>query len=271
MPQLINADVIKIVVIIDEAEVRWHPDLKSIVIKTIPKGTVLESKERIGDWFKVEIPPSEMGIVSGYIHSSAVETVVEKPEEEKPVTQPERQISQQEIPPSPPSSPPLAKAANFFIEIKGTYFYPSDKDFQNIYGAGLKYGGNVVVYVWKKLGIWIGGSYFHKNGKLTYTKEDTELLLIPVVLGLRYRLMSNAINAYVGLGVNYVLYNESSIIGEVNTGKIGVNGNLGAYLNFWKGLFINVFIQLSYCKMYSPDFSINLGGIEAGIGLGYEF
>jgi hypothetical protein len=37
------------------------------------------------------------------------------------------------------------------------------------------------------------------------------------------------------------------------------------------GLIIDLHISYSYCKMKPADYRINIGGFEAGIGIGYEF
>ena len=38
-----------------------------------------------------------------------------------------------------------------------------------------------------------------------------------------------------------------------------------------KGLFFDIFGEYSYCKMTPADFTINIGGMTAGVGVGYEF
>jgi len=34
---------------------------------------------------------------------------------------------------------------------------------------------------------------------------------------------------------------------------------------------IDLYLSYSYCKIKPADFEINIGGIEAGIGIGYKF
>lgn len=273
MPQRIHADVIKIVVIITEAEVRWHPDLSSIVIKTIPKGTVLESKERIGDWHEVEIPPSEMGIILGYIHSSAVEPVIEKREEEKSVTLLEKQKPQQEkqVPRSPPASPSIAKARNFFIEIKGAYFQPSKTKFKDMYKNRLLSEGEFTVRVFKFIELWLAGSYYGGKGKLPFSGEDTNMSLLGIGGGLKFRARIGAFSPYLGFGPLVYFYKENNPIGTAKGNNVGFIGHAGSYLFLSKSIFLDFSLSYTKCKVQPQRIKTDIGGLYWGIGLGFAF
>jgi hypothetical protein len=81
-----RAEKAKVKVIVNIANVRLKPDLGSQVIGRMPLGTILESDEIVGEWFKVNLPPDESGIVvTGFMHKSVVKIIVEEPvkEEEK--------------------------------------------------------------------------------------------------------------------------------------------------------------------------------------------
>ncbi|MFQ6082085.1 MAG: SH3 domain-containing protein [Candidatus Aminicenantia bacterium] len=104
LPGLSNAEKVKVRVIVEKANIRLKPDLGSMVIGSAPLGAILESDEQIGEWFKVNLPPDEKGfVVTGYIHSSAVEVVEEKAIEEKAVE--EKPVSPPPVPPRPPQQP----------------------------------------------------------------------------------------------------------------------------------------------------------------------
>ncbi|MCJ7651991.1 MAG: hypothetical protein MUP85_25610 [Candidatus Lokiarchaeota archaeon] len=165
----------------------------------------------------------------------------------------------------------IVHATTFSIELKGSYFSPSEKAFQDIYGGGITYGGEVAIGLWKNLQFWLGGNYYSGNGGLTYTGEATSLKILPIGGGLKYELSSGILGFYGGVGVNYYQYKESSVIGNVNEGKIGFIGKLGLSLNVTKGLFIDLFVNYSYCEMTPADFTINIGGFDVGGGLGYKF
>ncbi len=273
IPQLIQADVIKIVVIITEAEVRWHPDLSSIVIKTIPKGTVLESKERIGDWYEVVIPPNELGIILGYIHSNAVEPVIEKREEEKSITLQDKQKPQQEkqVPRSPPASPSIAKEGNFFIEIKGTYFLPSKTVFKDTYKNRWMGEGEFTARVFKFIELWLGGNYYRGNGKLPFSDEDTSMTLIGLVGGLKFKAAIGAFRPYLGIGPLVYFYKERNPIGTAKGNKIGFIGQAGINFFFSKSLFLDCSLSYTRCEVQPQRVKTDLGGLYGGIGLGFAF
>jgi len=84
---------IKLRVNVESANIRLKPTIESTVISKAPLGAILESEEKVGSWYKVNLPPDESGfVVSGYIHESIVEVVgeieevptKEKAEEERP-------------------------------------------------------------------------------------------------------------------------------------------------------------------------------------------
>lgn len=165
----------------------------------------------------------------------------------------------------------IVNAAIFSIELKGSYFSPTETAFQDIYGGGMTFGGEVSIGIWKKLQFWLGGNYYSGDGELSYTGEETSLQIIPIGGGLKYEFSKGTLRFYGGFGVNYYLYKESNVIGDVNEGGIGFVGKLGVMIKVVKGLMIDLFGEYSYCKMTPADFTINIGGIAAGIGLGYEF
>lgn len=165
----------------------------------------------------------------------------------------------------------LAYTADVTVELKVHYFSPSEQAFKDIYGGGLMYGGEVSVGVWRDLDLWLGGSYFSKKGELTFTKEETKLELIPIGVGAKYRILSGNFALYVGLGLNYYQYKETNPIGDVSEGGLGYIGKVGSYVKVSERLLIDLYVNYSYCKVKPADFKINIGGLEAGAGVGYRF
>jgi len=164
-----------------------------------------------------------------------------------------------------------AIAGDGVIEFKGSYFSPSDKDFKDIYGGGLLYGGEVTLGVWKNLDLWVGINYFSKTGALTLTEEETSFKMTPISGGVKYRLSTGTVKFYGGFGLSYFNSKESNVIGTVTKNGLGFITKIGGYVKIISGLVINLNIDYSYCKIKPPDFGVNIGGIAAGVGLGYEF
>lgn len=166
----------------------------------------------------------------------------------------------------------LALAGDFAVEARGQYFNPVDQAFKDIYGGGMMFGGKAIISVWKGLAVWAGADYFSKKGETTFTKEETTLRIIPVGIGLRYsHPLSPAFRIYGGLGLQYHSYSEKNEIGDVSESGIGILGEAGGIVNIVGGLFIDIFIDYSYCKFKPEDFKINIGGLSAGVGVGIQF
>ncbi len=159
-------------------------------------------------------------------------------------------------------------AGSVTMEVKGSYFYPTEQAFKDIYGGGLMYGGEISVGIWKNLDVWIGGYYFSQYGELTFTEEATHLQIMPLGGGLKYRITTGVVSFYGGAGVNYFNYQESNVIGDVKSGAAGFITKMGAYLEPVEKFVINIFVEYSYCRMTPADFTVDIGGIKAGIGIG---
>ncbi len=159
-------------------------------------------------------------------------------------------------------------AGSLFLEVKGSYFFPTERAFQDIYGGGLMYGGEISLTIWKNLDIWIGGYYFSRYSGLTYTGEETYLQIMPLGGGLKYRITTGLLSLYGGAGVNYFDYQESNVIGDVQSGAVGYVAKAGAYLEPVDKFVIDIFVEYSTCTMTPADYTIDIGGIKAGIGIG---
>ena len=157
------------------------------------------------------------------------------------------------------------------IEIKGGYFYPSEKAFRDIYGGGFSMGGEISVEVLKNLSLWAGGNYFKKTGKLTFTQEDTEIKIPSITIGLKYEFPIGKFIPYLGLGIAYYMYKESNPIGAVETNEIGYIGKTGANVYVASHFLLDIFLNYTYCEIQPADFKIDIGGFNAGIGIGCKF
>lgn len=69
----------KIQVILEKANLRAEPGFKSEIIHQIQFGITLLAVGKIREWYRVDLPPDEDGIIiSGYIHQSLVKEILEK-------------------------------------------------------------------------------------------------------------------------------------------------------------------------------------------------
>lgn len=164
-----------------------------------------------------------------------------------------------------------ANATDILVELKAHYLNPSEQAFKDIYGGGMMYGGEVSIGVWKGLEVWFGGSYFSKEGELTFTKEKTTLEIYPLGGGLKCRLSEGVFSFYLGAGLNYYQCKESNPLGDISKGGLGYIGKTGSYVKITEGFLIDLYMNYTYCKIKPADFEINIGGLEAGVGIGYRF
>lgn len=191
-PGLCKAEKFKLRVTVEEAEIRLKPDSGSMTINTAPAGAILDSDEQVGEWFKVSLPPDKKGIViTGFIHSSEVEVIAEKPVEKKPVSP-----SPLTHPPSPTqhptSQPPTMKfdirfwgGMNYLVAgdvnegIKGWIdeIYDDELIWWSVEGEakalhlGFDFGGDLIFHFNPQVGIGLGAGYIQgtKTSDFTYT------------------------------------------------------------------------------------------------------
>lgn len=110
----------------------------------------------------------------------------------------------------------MATAGSVIIEVKGNYFSPTESAFRDIYGCGIEYGGSISYGIWKNLEVWLGGSYFIKNGEATFTKEQIKLKILPIGAGIGYsHPFGKVVSIYGRVGVNYYSYKEESSLENI--------------------------------------------------------
>jgi hypothetical protein len=165
----------------------------------------------------------------------------------------------------------VAEAAAVRIKIKAGYLYPQDKMFRDIYGGGITYGLEMSTFVSRNFEMWIEGGYFSKAGRLTYTEEKTTLRIVPVGGGVRYLFSAGRWKFQTGLGLGYFFFREANVLGTVLAGKLGLVGTIGSCFALSERVLIDAWARYSYYQMKPEDLKFNVGGIEAGVGLAYQF
>ncbi len=167
------------------------------------------------------------------------------------------------------SAPSLGGAIS--VEVKGSYFLPSEKAFRDIYGGGISYGAETGIDVLGRLSVWIGGDYYRGKGDLTFTGEETTIEIMPLSAGIRYAFSNSPIRPYAGVGVGYFQYKESNPIGKIDEGNLGLVAKLGLMARIAGMFFADLQAEYTQCSVKPADLKADLGGIRAGIGLGITF
>ncbi len=85
---------IRLKVVTEQANVRLKPDIGSIIIYQLPQGTIVDSSEKEGEWYRVRLVQDEGDTVSGYVHESLV-IEIEKPPQEREAG--EKKIERKEV------------------------------------------------------------------------------------------------------------------------------------------------------------------------------
>lgn len=166
----------------------------------------------------------------------------------------------------------LINAKISYLELRTNYFNPSNRDFKDIYGGGIQYGLELGFDIRESFTVWIGGSYFKKKGELTYTKEETILkILVPVEIGIRYKLSKRMIVPYIGGGFSFISFKETNPIGSAEELRFGYSVQFGILIRFVKRFSLDLRSNANSCKVNPADKKVNIGGTSISIGLTYNF
>lgn len=114
---------------------------------------------------------------------------------------------------------------------------------------------------------------FYKSGELTYTKENTHFLLVPVSLGVRYSRPWRFLCPYIGLGIDYIFYMETNPIQSIVNYTRGFHLRGGSYIRIAENvpIWLNIRLKYTTAKTEENDLEIQLGGFEYGAGLVFVF
>lgn len=264
-PGLSQAEKLKVKVVVDKTSVRLKPDIGSMVIEIVSAGTILDSEEQVGEWYRVNLPPDENGyIIMGYVHYSAVETLEEKMTEEVPAEMsPVSPAVKPEEPFLPPTSrTPPGAGVSFGLKLSGGMGYLSVGDlnasFQGwndyfedawfgIEGGvegeyqllrwGYDFSGEIIINPIPALGIALGAGYLQVSKGSTVevsmflSSEDItvnpKISAIPITLGLYF-------TPSLGSGVNLVLSAGAGYyIGQMSWER-EVSGFFSDFTDTWK-------------------------------------
>ena len=167
-----------------------------------------------------------------------------------------------------------AFAGEFKICLHTNYYAPTDPIYKDVYGSGgMMFGGSLSYAFLKKFELRAEYNYFQKNGQMTFTEEDVTLTLNPIILGVRYRILDKNISPYLGAGLGTLLYKEKlpERLEQVSEQTMSFHFEGGIYLNLTQKLFIDLNFRYALASAKPSNEKIQLGGIRAGIGIGYAF
>ncbi|MGB9006589.1 MAG: hypothetical protein WCB96_12765 [Candidatus Aminicenantales bacterium] len=158
------------------------------------------------------------------------------------------------------------------FELQGSYFRPSEQAFRDIYGAGQSFGLEAGLRITKWLEAWMGGGYFAKNGHLSFTGEETRVKITRAGAGLMAVLpLGKHIQIDLGAGLLVHAFEERNIIGAAHKTSLGYVAKEKLIVKLFSGFFLDLRADYSSCRLKPAEFLIDVGGLEAGLGLGFIF
>jgi hypothetical protein len=158
------------------------------------------------------------------------------------------------------------------LELQSSYFRPSEQAFREIYGAGQSYGLEAGLRITKWLEAWAGGAMFTKKGHLSFTGEETSVKINRAGAGLMAVLpLGTHIQIGLGAGALIHVFEEKNIIGIASKTSLGYMARGKLIIKLISGFFLDLRADYSSCRMRPAEFLIDVGGLEAGLGLGFIF
>jgi len=167
-----------------------------------------------------------------------------------------------------------AFAGEFKACLHTNYYALTDPIYKDVYGSGgMMFGGSLSYDFLKKFELRAEYNYFQKTGKMTFIKEDVTLTLTPIILGVRFHILDKNVSPYIGAGLGILLYKEKlpERLEQVSEKTISYHFEGGSYLNLTQKLFIDLNIRYALAPTQPFNEKIRLGGLRAGIGIGYTF
>lgn len=171
----------------------------------------------------------------------------------------------------------VMKAEIARLEISGSYFFPSEKVFRDIYGPGGEFGLDIGRAIWKNIEFHLEAQFYTQSGELTFTRERTRVKILPLGAHLRYVFLKKGLHFYAGTGLCYCFFQEKNPIGKVDDGRLGLSARIGGYKKikglkkFIKHFIIDAYVSYRYCEIKPAEVKIDIGGASFGMALGFEF
>jgi hypothetical protein len=167
-----------------------------------------------------------------------------------------------------------ASAQIFKAGCNVNYYSIKDSIFQEAYGTGnLMYGASLSLNLVWKIEVRAEANYFQDKGDMTATQEDITFTLIPLVIGARIRIFEKKFSPYLGFGMDICSYKEDypERFEDVDEKATGFHVEIGTYFYLPRKFYAD--INVRYTKLDVSPFGeiIELGGLQAGVGIGYRF
>ena len=198
---------------------------------------------------------------------------------------PRSSTKQKKQPPKQNGSDKAPSTPFMKLDFKSGWFRPTSHILREIYHSG---GGfyqlEFDVTVWNGLTVFTEGDYFTRRGKSLGEGDKTKIHIGGYSFGLQYNTAcASWLDFYVGVGPKFFFFrsidHNPNVRKYTSKNGVGVVGKSGFYWYLPKNFFIDTFFEYSYCEMHfsgaknkpTIPFSLDVGGMSLGGGLGYRF
>lgn len=179
-----------------------------------------------------------------------------------------------------------AQSVKFNLQGDIGYFLPKSRRFRQIYSGGLFYSLDGSYKFARFTYAWANVSLFPKKGHTLGIKYDTTILMVPIVLGFKFRCTLNRFNDQIYLGIGgatcYVHMDDKDpfLIQKRVNWTFGGAAKAGYLLHVWKPFFVDLFVSYQYLAPVSFKGSssplvygdtVDLSGLSAGGGISFDF
>jgi len=159
-------------------------------------------------------------------------------------------------------------AERWSLGADGGYFYPRGGNLRDIYGGGFQLGAELALDFGNGVTAWAGGRYFRKTGRLSYTREEITLHLLPLHLGLGYQFRPGARwRPFLGAGVGLNVFREAAPLETVGQTRLGYWGQAGVSVRITRLVVLEAKCVYNSCRMEFPETGVDLSGMSGIVGL----
>lgn len=151
-----------------------------------------------------------------------------------------------------------------------------DNLYKEVYeNGGVFFYADMAYRIAKPIEIFVHGEMFKKEGKTTFTHDDTTLKITPLEAGIRLIIAGKnpeqKLFPYLGVGAGYYLINEENVIGVWDEKKFGFFGEGGLRFFLMDSVFIDVKGKYTSLKVKLDETNErNLGGFVFMGGVGFS-
>ena len=180
----------KLRVAVENAAIRLKPDLASPVAATVPKGTILNSDEVQGAWFRVTVTSGKEGAsITGYIATNEVEILEEKNKLPREFyEEPAQEFHGLGLTLKLAAGLNLFSGGDFYrgaagmLDSNADAFilsgYTEESRRTKSFRSGFEAGGDIIYHVSPRLGVGLGMDYIHAIAESLFVFQGHDIIAL---------------------------------------------------------------------------------------------